>query len=801
MNKTFDKTVVELDLVGYSTVCDNLEQGLDVTSVAQLNQQIQGFIDAGLKVVGAPRDQTVIATTGDGAILLFDSAQDAHRFCEAVHLATREHNRTRSKPLAKRVFRSGAATGEIVIEPKPGGGFEIAGMTIARAKRLEARATPGSLLVDERTHDGLSVDYQCRYGKKARVPGKRDEQFDAYPCHLNSDGAEDAAFFNRKSGPENGLRSQAGTPDSTGGTLVRRTFDAPQVGLQRLEEGSTENSGILRSLRHHWDKFRTPRWRRAMLLALGPLYGLFTWLSIPVRMGEPSWDSVACYWMAQMVRCWGVEVRSTNRLVLVRLDDDLARTEPILGRLVYPRTNFVRLLQQTTNATAIFLDLCFEGNSSEPKNDGILANAISNHGRVFLAERFSTNPQGEINSEFVQPLCTNLAEAGIPVIASLWEKDGRRIRRLVTQFGNPSLISAAWRIAASDARDFEFPEPALGEWLWLNYCGSQRPKFSSLALKDAEQRDTEYFRDRFVLVGDFSNSDEFFRRSDRHPNAFGKEMFGVEFHALALENFLSAAYWRNLNPLLSGLMAGAWGWLVFCWTPESRRKRIGLIVLGTFSCVGLGVLVPVFLHVLWAWLVPVFLPLVTGLVLFPPHPPLPPLGPRVFVSYKTQPEAQGQHVRAMLLKRELELRGVHHVWLAPEDLRPGEDWWEQARKEIETSDNFLLLLDSAVMKALNDASSPVRKEVDLAWKRRERSNGLQFLILTINRSVVIEREDPFPLGWSADRWEEFGRITGIRFDDSVGSRMSNMIAEVLEAFNHDPNWKPTPPKAEVKDKN
>lgn len=163
------KTVVELDLVGYSTICDNFEQGLDVNSAAQLNKQLQSFVDAGLDTIDASREQHVMETTGDGAILVFETAADAHRFAEAVHEATREHNWTRQRPLAKRVFRIGAASGDIVMQPKPGGGFEIAGMTIARAVRLEAKAQPGGLLVDVATFVSLDADQKERYGPKQMV--------------------------------------------------------------------------------------------------------------------------------------------------------------------------------------------------------------------------------------------------------------------------------------------------------------------------------------------------------------------------------------------------------------------------------------------------------------------------------------------------------------------------------------------------------------------------------------------------------------------------------------------------------
>ncbi|HIG29326.1 MAG TPA: NACHT domain-containing protein, partial [Verrucomicrobiales bacterium] len=73
------KTVVELDLVGYSSICALLEEAGDVNGVATLNSKIQEFVDAGLKSVEAKRSDSVIKTTGDGAILLLDSPQYAHR--------------------------------------------------------------------------------------------------------------------------------------------------------------------------------------------------------------------------------------------------------------------------------------------------------------------------------------------------------------------------------------------------------------------------------------------------------------------------------------------------------------------------------------------------------------------------------------------------------------------------------------------------------------------------------------------------------------------------------------------------
>ena len=93
------KTVLELDLVGYSSISNNVEESLDVSTVAQLNQQIQSFIDIGLKASNVTRELTVMSLTGDGAILVFNSAKQAHVFAEAVHHATQEHNQRRKQPL------------------------------------------------------------------------------------------------------------------------------------------------------------------------------------------------------------------------------------------------------------------------------------------------------------------------------------------------------------------------------------------------------------------------------------------------------------------------------------------------------------------------------------------------------------------------------------------------------------------------------------------------------------------------------------------------------------------------------
>lgn len=177
------KTLVELDLVGYSDVCRALEENLGAHVVAQFNSQIQEFVNAGLEAVHASRGQVVLATTGDGAILAFDRAVDSHHFAVAVHHATQTHNATRSTASSQRWFRVGAASGEL-FQQDGTQGKEIAGTVIANAVRLEAAAKPGQIVMDATTFALLPADIQELYGEEEIVAGKRGERFVARRCSI-----------------------------------------------------------------------------------------------------------------------------------------------------------------------------------------------------------------------------------------------------------------------------------------------------------------------------------------------------------------------------------------------------------------------------------------------------------------------------------------------------------------------------------------------------------------------------------------------------------------------------------------
>jgi class 3 adenylate cyclase len=175
------KTVVELDLKGYGELVRELEEHFSADIVLAFNEQLQGFVSLGLTAIGIDRSQAVMATTGDGAILAFSEATEAHGFAVALHEACRLHNQPKTLAQARRWFRVGIATGALASMAHQGG-QSIAGSVITRAVRLEAAAGIGEVLADAETYAFLPSDIQARYGPEEWISGKGTERFAARRC-------------------------------------------------------------------------------------------------------------------------------------------------------------------------------------------------------------------------------------------------------------------------------------------------------------------------------------------------------------------------------------------------------------------------------------------------------------------------------------------------------------------------------------------------------------------------------------------------------------------------------------------
>ena len=176
------KTVAVVDMVGYSSIARLLEQNISAASVSELNKQIQTFMTRALEqlppaLLPPAQACTVVARTGDGIILLFDSVDAAHSFAVSVHRFAKEHNDQRTESTAQRWFRVGIATGEVSATLRTGASDEYAGTTIANAVRLEAAAEAGEVMMDDVSFAELSPELRPLYGPEEIVQGKRDESF------------------------------------------------------------------------------------------------------------------------------------------------------------------------------------------------------------------------------------------------------------------------------------------------------------------------------------------------------------------------------------------------------------------------------------------------------------------------------------------------------------------------------------------------------------------------------------------------------------------------------------------------
>jgi class 3 adenylate cyclase len=171
------RTVLELDLAGYTDIALALEESLDIDAVRSFEDQIQTFVDEGLAAVKLQRDRVVLGTAGDNAIAIFESAEQMHEFAATVQHACQRYNADKTTPLARRWFRMGAATGPVEVDSEK---RRIIGTTIARAVRLEAASDKGSMLIDRATFEALPEAIRAAYGPPRTIKGKRDERFVAY---------------------------------------------------------------------------------------------------------------------------------------------------------------------------------------------------------------------------------------------------------------------------------------------------------------------------------------------------------------------------------------------------------------------------------------------------------------------------------------------------------------------------------------------------------------------------------------------------------------------------------------------
>ncbi len=180
-----ERVVVVVDLSRYSDIAKELEQHFGVVAVQELNKQIRDLIEGALTEVGIGKEGVPYKGTGDGAIIVLETAAIASQFAEALHRAAANHNLKKDVPLAQRHFRVGIWTNVIIVAQEKDShdrvlSFEIAGTAIANAVRLEGACKTGEVLICPDTWGDLAKPMRKLYGDQEEVKGKRGERFRAH---------------------------------------------------------------------------------------------------------------------------------------------------------------------------------------------------------------------------------------------------------------------------------------------------------------------------------------------------------------------------------------------------------------------------------------------------------------------------------------------------------------------------------------------------------------------------------------------------------------------------------------------
>jgi formylglycine-generating enzyme required for sulfatase activity len=175
------RTLVRLDAEKYSDLVRIIETATDAEITSALNRNIKKFSENALKNIGQNTGH-IIRIEGDGSLIRFDRADEAHKFAVALHHLTVRENLARPEQ-SKIWFRIGCATGEIDLNTNDG-------YLNAIAFRLEPKAQPGGILIDSQMYNELSPEAQKQYDTKEIIEGKRDEIFYARRWLENSKSAQ-----------------------------------------------------------------------------------------------------------------------------------------------------------------------------------------------------------------------------------------------------------------------------------------------------------------------------------------------------------------------------------------------------------------------------------------------------------------------------------------------------------------------------------------------------------------------------------------------------------------------------------
>lgn len=326
-----------------------------------------------------------------------------------------------------------------------------------------------------------------------------------------------------------------------------------QVSKSKSESKITLPGGILKN------KFFVP-FLLVILLQLLVMLGIF---SRPEMALYDSWFRLRGY------------QNPGEQVVVIAIDETSIEK---IGPPSWPRTVHAELLKKLEPAKVVAFDMTF-GAEKDPVEDQLFAEAITEHGGVILASKFSfeTDENGEVIQVFEPPLMSLMqGAAGLGFVNTPTDPD-QVVRRITTVDVNtfegvpfPSLgLAAALEAEDLSPLDLELTPQYLkcGEkQIPLGKDNKALPKFwgPSQTFKTISYADVirseipaSYFKDKIVLVGSTTQEEH-----DTYPTPFTTSNMvksgapptpGVEIHAAVVNSFMNNTWYKEVGPIINFL--------------------------------------------------------------------------------------------------------------------------------------------------------------------------------------------------------------------------------------------------------
>ena len=188
-------TVVQLDLFQSSKSTTFIEDQLGMQGTKLFVEQIRRFVEDAfnpIKITSIYNETYSLG--GDGYRISFKDVDDAYKFVKDFCTKVDEYN---SKKDNKRLFRIGAATGNVLYDESQSGIDRIIGHRVLfTVSRMVTAADPGWLYIDKATYKALPHDLQNNFILRNIEGKKHENNFDAYACPMLCDASPFMQPFN-----------------------------------------------------------------------------------------------------------------------------------------------------------------------------------------------------------------------------------------------------------------------------------------------------------------------------------------------------------------------------------------------------------------------------------------------------------------------------------------------------------------------------------------------------------------------------------------------------------------------------